>query len=209
MEKAMISESRLYYPEEKTFLPSRHVSQGFLTKDECMAIRAVMDEQRMEYATIGNGDNSSFVEDLKYRTVKNAFVDDTQFDWLYDRIARQVKDINDTYFRFDLYGMLESLQYLAYEMPSGDIPAGHYDWHQDYGGGYSARRKLSVSIQLSDTSEYDECDLLMFTNRVELIANRDIGTITVFPSYMPHCVTPIERGKRCALVTWISGPQFR
>jgi PKHD-type hydroxylase len=35
------------------------------------------------------------------------------------------------------------------------------------------------------------------------------GLITVFPSWTLHQVTPVVKGTRQTLVTWISGPAFK
>ena len=35
------------------------------------------------------------------------------------------------------------------------------------------------------------------------------GTIIVFPSMLPHRVTPVTEGVRYSLVQWFSGPDFR
>jgi hypothetical protein len=34
------------------------------------------------------------------------------------------------------------------------------------------------------------------------------GTVIVFPSYLAHCVTPVTKGVRWALVGWVHGPSF-
>lgn len=205
----MIDESRYATPKQYPFLPNYVVRDAFLSVEECDNIRGIMEATELKFATIGNGGNDTYYQDLEYRTVKMGQVPTDELGWLYSRVMRKVEEINELNYRFDLTGLTEDIQYLKYEMPEGNVPAGHYNWHQDFGGGYSSLRKLSVVVQLSDTLEYDECDLRAFTNRDEWVPNRNQGSITVFPAYIPHCVTPIERGTRRALVTWVSGPQFR
>ena len=34
------------------------------------------------------------------------------------------------------------------------------------------------------------------------------GTIIIFPSMLPHRVTPVTKGVRYSLVQWFSGPDF-
>jgi PKHD-type hydroxylase len=36
-----------------------------------------------------------------------------------------------------------------------------------------------------------------------------LGDALVFPSFLRHRVTPVSRGVRYSLVTWIEGPQWR
>ena len=38
---------------------------------------------------------------------------------------------------------------------------------------------------------------------------RNVGTICVFPSFVHHCVTPMETGERYSLVAWCLGRPFR
>jgi predicted 2-oxoglutarate/Fe(II)-dependent dioxygenase YbiX len=37
----------------------------------------------------------------------------------------------------------------------------------------------------------------------------EIGSLSVFPSYQLHEVTPVESGIRRALVGWVIGPKFK
>jgi len=39
--------------------------------------------------------------------------------------------------------------------------------------------------------------------------SRDLGTMVIFPSYVPHRVVPVTSGTRKALVVWAAGPAFR
>ena len=65
---------------------------------------------------------------------------------------------------------------------------------------HSAHRKLSFSLQLSDSSEYEGCDLEIHGGPSPLAAPRARGSLVAFPSYMMHRVTPIRSGTRKALV---------
>ena len=35
------------------------------------------------------------------------------------------------------------------------------------------------------------------------------GTLIMFPSYVLHEVTPVTKGTRNSLVTWVTGKQFK
>ena len=74
---------------------------------------------------------------------------------------------------------------------------GHYDWHHDvhWNGQADTDRKLSVTIQLSDTSEYQGGDFEF--DEVKTTADfRSKGTVLVFPSYLRHRVLPLTSGTR-------------
>ena len=108
--------------------------------------------------------------------------------------------INQTY-RFELYGFFEGAQIATY------TEGGHYKWHIDVGSELSSNRKLSVTVQLTDPTEY-EGGGLEFMN-VDQTVSRAIGSLIVFPSFLMHRVVPVTRGTRQSMVTWISGPPFR
>jgi PKHD-type hydroxylase len=40
------------------------------------------------------------------------------------------------------------------------------------------------------------------------VANQKAGEGFVFPSFTPHCVTPVTSGIRYSLVMWSYGPKF-
>ena len=76
-------------------------------------------------------------------------------------------------------------------------------------------RKLSVTVSLSDPSDYDGGDLKFdlgphapkrFHTCEEI---RPRGSIIVFPSHIHHQVTPVTRGTRYSLVAWNLGRPFR
>ena len=91
--------------------------------------------------------------------------------------------------------------------PSDTEVPGHYDWHVDAGNGTVATRKISFTAQLSSSDSYTGCDLVVDDHGNKIQAVRERGSISLFPSYMPHVVTPIETGDRYALVIWIHGPR--
>ena len=74
--------------------------------------------------------------------------------WIYDRVQQSTKMINAMSYRFDLTGFSERIQYSVYHGCEG----GHYDWHVDQGP-LVTRRKLSLSLQLIDPSQYEAGEL--------------------------------------------------
>lgn len=125
--------------------------------------------------------------------------------WLYAKLEEAVLQINAEFYRFDLFGLVESFQYTVYEGTEG----GHYGWHVDIGERNYEPRKISLSLQLSDPARYQGCDLVLQAGNKPHAAERARGTLIAFPSYVLHRVTPIESGTRKSLVCWVSGPEFR
>ena len=126
-------------------------------------------------------------------------------NWLYEKLASLVSNINSTYYNFDLNGFGEPFQLTHYE--SDD--SGMYNWHQDFNTG-NISRKLSVVIQLSDPLDYTGGDLQLLDDGGKTVTiKKKRGYITIFPSYTLHQVTPVLSGNRQSAVAWISGPAFK
>jgi PKHD-type hydroxylase len=143
-------------------------------------------------------------------------------DWVYDIVERWPYRANRAAgWNFDVERM-QSLQFGTYEV------GGHYDWHFDMTGRpyaegdsvapdfYGLLRKISFTVQLSDPASYDggELELELGLPNDEVRAERpdqsgQRGTVIVFPSFIPHRVTPVTRGVRYSLVGWICGKPWR
>jgi PKHD-type hydroxylase len=123
--------------------------------------------------------------------------------WFFERLGAVVRTFNDRSYRFDLSGLYEAPQFLVYR----DTEAGHYNWHMDIGP--TPPRKLSLTIQLTEPSRYEGCEL-QFNIGTDIISTpKNRGCAIAFPSYMIHRVTPITSGVRKAIVAWVTGPEFR
>ncbi len=167
-------------------------------------IVAYGDQLGVEEATIASTQSENVVKE-KVRVTRTAWLFPTpESKWIYERMQRIVRTLNDRVYQFDLSGFSESLQYTVYHGSEG----GHYDWHVDHGP-VGTRRKLSISVQLSDPSSYEGCDLQFQAGNQLEIAPRDRGTVIAFPSYVLHRVTPCTKGTRKAIVAWTTGPQFK
>ncbi len=124
--------------------------------------------------------------------------------WIFDRISEIVSSVNEAYFKYDLYGYLRAAQVGLYNVGDG------YDWHQDIGANVYSKRKLTISIELSNPDDYSGGQLQFFgTEREPEILESAIGSATVFPSWMMHRVTKVSEGTRWSMVLWIEGPPLR
>lgn len=121
--------------------------------------------------------------------------------WLYHKIAVLFGEVN-AQCGFELLGLIDPLQYAAYGVSQ------HFDWHIDLGSGGACVRKLSLTLQLTDGSEYQGGDL-EFLDNIEAGRQRALGTVTIFPSFLAHRVSPVTSGIRHSLVAWACGPSFR
>jgi PKHD-type hydroxylase len=150
---------------------------------------------------------------VKGTTMGESDVRDSKISWLYpvdkmEFVFRRVTDIvlnlNEKYFKFDLFGLNEGFQFTNYEAPSGK-----YGKHIDRAINTSVR-KLSISIQLTNPEEYEGGELKLYDGEEEgTVMDKAQGTLILFPSYVLHEVMPITKGERNSLVTWVTGKQFK
>jgi predicted 2-oxoglutarate/Fe(II)-dependent dioxygenase YbiX len=81
----------------------------------------------------------------------------------------------------------------------------HYEWHTDSSapvGGVSRGRIMSVTVQLSPPEAYTGGEVEMGTHGNISTA---IGTMALFPSYLPHKVHRVTSGVRHSIVAWFAG----
>ena len=129
-----------------------------------------------------------------------------EYKWIYDKIGDMAYEANQNLYHFDLHSMPEQIQYTEYY----DHEKGHYDWHMDTGYGNLSQRKISVTVQLSDTHDYEGGDLQLWPGGTyPLVAPRGKGNVVIFPSFMMHRVTPVTRGTRKSFVLWLGGGHYR
>ena len=128
--------------------------------------------------------------------------------WLYNKLSDMIVTANNALWRFDLHSMPEQIQFTEYYATE----KGHYTWHQDIGPGILSKRKISITVQLSDPSEYDGGVLEMWQGGSQdsaVKAYKGAGSVFIFPSYMMHRVTPVTRGVRKSFVLWVGGSHYR
>ena len=179
--------------------------QGLFSAEELDGIVRLGDGLAMEKAELSVGG-------ADYETIRATRVAwmprEARTEQLYRRMEEAILHLNARFFHFDLSG-LAVFQYALYGGPEG----GHFDWHKDYGRDPSdptqEPRKLTVSLQLSETSDYEGCDLQLRGGHQIDTAPRARGTLIAFPANVLHQVTPIRGGTRRALVAWAVGPEFR
>lgn len=182
-----------------------------LSKEDVDKIIALASElpEAERATTIGSEDGGS----TRSSMIKWIPTDNSTWDWLYERMMNMSVEANDALWKFDLRTALESIQYTEYYASEN----GHYDWHQDIGPGkLPSKRKVSITIQLSEGEEYEGGELQLCTgsNGSGQLDNintcpRGKGVAVLFPSYMMHRVSPVTKGVRKSLVLWVGGGHYR
>lgn len=187
--------------------------QTRLPKDVCDAIVNQYGSIETKEAQVRNLENHQFkyeTDDVRRKTDIH-WIPET--DWIVGMVSYYVNHLNDEHFRYDISGISGGyFQYSVYK------DGGHYDWHNDESRNLyyvtqkkETVRKLSFSLQLSDSDDYDGGDLMFRVNdsKENTKQSRERGTLVVFDSRQFHKVSPVTRGVRHSLVGWFTGPVWR
>lgn len=188
-------------PQEPTQPPfeSHATAEGFFSEAEIDRLIAEHGPL-IEEAKLGAGAKSAQV-----RRSQVVFLGlDEKYRWLYERIGRAAAECNRQFFDVDIRGVEPNIQLARYD----STDQGFYDWHTDFAG-YRPLRKLSMSIQLSRSEDYEGGDLELLLTGKPAAMSRTKGSLIVFPSFTLHRVAPVTRGTRWSLVAWILGPRWR
>ena len=124
-------------------------------------------------------------------------------EWVFRRVTDITLNLNERFFKFDLFGLNEGFQFTNYISPSGK-----YGKHVDRGMNIPVR-KLSISIQLTNPEEYEGGELYLYDDDKGTLMDKTQGTLILFPSYVLHEVMPVTKGERNSLVTWVTGKHFK
>lgn len=142
---------------------------------------------------------TSNVSCLNYRHVRQQLLESYEF----------VVHINKTYFGFDLFNSCDGDVLLLNNYNSDQLA--EYEWHKDAAAHTEVYDfKITMLMNLSQ-QEYKGGELQLFTNggpkTIDSFANP--GSICVFPSWLPHRVTPVTSGARTTLTQFYTGPKIR
>lgn len=176
---------------------SVYVLPKFLSPIECDEVRSMFASAQNAQVNTVDGERE---QKKILRSGRVTFLGDDTFTKrvLKKRIKDMLANANQaTGLHFDIVDT-EPLQLAEYAVGDG------YGWHLDIGPGpgNASLRKLSASIQISASHEYDGGDLELWGSSS---VDREKGTLIVFPSYLLHRVAPVTRGVRFSLVAWAIG----
>jgi PKHD-type hydroxylase len=173
-------------------------STNVFSKEECEKIIKISKESKLFKGTT-----------LRKSNIRNSNITwlypGDNMEWVFDKATNVILNLNEKFFKFDLTGIMEGFQFTEYKSPSGK-----HGKHVDRITGMQIR-KLSIVIQLTNPNEYEGGELKLYDGIDEeaVIMNKEQGTLIAFPSYVMHQVTPLTKGKRNSLVTWVTGNPFK
>jgi PKHD-type hydroxylase len=185
-----------------------------LSKKETMALTGGYEDKKLSKEEVRN-------MQMK-RKSDLVWLDET---WIYRELHPYVHKANELAgWNFE-WDFSESCQFTKYKLNQ------YYDWHcdswdqpynkPDNPNEHGKVRKLSMTCQLTDGSEYEggelEFDFRNYDPHVRdelkhLKQAKEIlpkGSIVVFPSFVWHRVKPVTKGTRYSLVMWSLGYPFK
>jgi predicted 2-oxoglutarate/Fe(II)-dependent dioxygenase YbiX len=132
-----------------------------------------------------------------YRKCYQKKLDDKFNDNIYEVIGTILKKYKDIHSSFTTGLTTEDTGYI-HLLYKGD-QKGEYKEHVDHADQFP--RVLSCSIILND--DYDGGNFAFFNK--EYIVEKKAGSVVVFPSNFcfPHSITPVSKGDRHSIITWI------
>ena len=185
-----------------------------LTQKEQLALTGGLAEKKEEEKL-----TEKELKDLsKKRKSKIVWMNDR---WIYREIQPYIRIANQSAgWNFE-WDWSESCQFTKYKLNQ------FYDWHCDSWNkpydkpkdpnSHGKIRKLSVTVSLSDETEYEGGDFEFDFRQSDEGSNqpqvckeiRPKGSVVVFPSFVWHRVKPVTSGTRYSLVMWNLGWPFR
>lgn len=194
------------FPREYNNPISHYVFENAFSPEELQYIYDNVDSLPFQAGTIMSDD----ISDIRKSRIK-WIPQNPEWDWLYERLIAYAHEANQNEWGFELLTAPENIQYTEYLENNN----GKYEWHQDIGPGVPSLRKVSVTVQLSHPDEYEGGDLQMWMGgdprdpSSVINCTRGHGTVVVFPSYVPHQVTPVTKGIRRSFVLWVGGEHYK
>ncbi len=197
-----------------------------LTPRFCDDVIAYANAQKESMARTGGYEDQQVKKDQvknmqRKRKSDLVWLNDT---WIYKELHPYVHEANkNAGWNFE-WDRSESCQFTKYKHNQ------YYDWHCDSWDkpydkpdrlDYGKIRKLSMTCQLTDGSEYEGGELEfdfrnydphMRDETQHLKKAKEIlpkGSIIVFPSFVWHRVKPVTSGTRYSLVAWHLGQPFK
>lgn len=186
---------------------------NFLTEQRCDELITMFDNSEKHKATVAGtykGNGADVVNESVRKVQEVRFSDEIILSDgfnLTKHLLMSFEMANTLFFNFDISNKMSKIRMLRYE------DTGKYDWHLDIGNEQTSVRKITAIIQLSDENDYDggnfEFSMTDETGENTAVGSRKKGSLILFPSYLGHRVSPLTRGVRYSVLTWMLGNAFK
>lgn len=128
------------------------------------------------------------------------------FDGILRKYFKYTHEINRNFFGFDLF--IDPPLGINFNVYSGKD--NEYPYHRDCNTpGSSSDSKLTAILNVSG-EPYEGGDFYMFFGQDKKVEEiNQTGSLLVFPSFVFHKVSPVTKGTRKTISTWLQGPSFK
>jgi len=193
----------IFEPKWKSLLAS--TIEPIFSPEQCQDIINVGHQQKAQEAKVGHKEEAEGKYDTKKRITTISWIPFNVMPAMYKIIERSMLQANGNHFGYEGMQLTEYAQFTEY--PKG----GFYDWHMDAEANCQYEppvRKISMTILLSDPSEFEGGDLEFMTegNKPPQLMQ---GQAIYFCSFIRHRVAKVKKGMRRSLVMWFGGPSFK
>jgi len=179
--------------------------EPIFTPEQCQDIINMGHQQEKEEGKVGMKEKKGGGYDTKKRITIISWIPFKVMPEMYKIIEQTMQQVNGNHFGYEGMTITEFAQFTEY--PKG----GFYDWHMDVdanGSNESPVRKISMTILLSEPSEFEGGDLEFMAegNQPPQLLQ---GQAIFFCSMIRHRVAKVKKGIRRSLVMWFGGPPFK
>ena len=193
----------IFEPKWKSLLVN--TTSPLFSPEQCQNIIDMGHQQKAEKAEVGHQDGAGGKYDTKKRITTISWIPFKALPDMYRIIEKTMLQANGNHFGYEGMAITETAQFTEY--PKG----GFYDWHMDAEVNCHYEppvRKISMTILLSNPSEYEGGDLEFMTegNKPPQLLQ---GQAIFFCSMIRHRVSKVKKGIRRSLVQWFGGPPFK
>lgn len=182
-----------------------------LSNSEIEAIKEYYKQSEIETATVDKNVDNPDIRRSEVVWMNHEFANEFGVHDLISKIYKTINYLNESTFKFNLLDV-EPFQITRYDESNN----GFYNSHIDSGTFQgNITRKLSFVIQLSDPSDFEGGSFIYHNSNEKINLSEknpeavQKGNIIVFPSFVPHGVTPVTKGTRYSLVGWCIGERFK
>ena len=205
------------YKQNNDFLYSVQIP-NFISNERCDELKKdiIESEQVVEGGVGGEDGRNAIIPEIRKTTewylcdqpTYEARPDKTNKDWkwLQNKMFQMANIVNDNVFHFEIKGCDNELKLIKYQ------DGGFYGWHTDFNAGHCSVRKLVGIIQLTDPSEYEGGDVQFGIQDKDIkewySMEKSKGSLTLFPAFLCHNVTPVTKGTRYVIQELFIGDHF-
>ena len=182
------------------------VKDNFITEEECELLKEHIYESCNLTSDVKPEERNKSLWNKYYKSKKSNVSlydkgDDTEFQWLVDKVWTTVKVANQDYWKYDIDGLRSAigLYYNVGEEPDGEL---HSDFANGVDGNMDTTFKLTALLFLNDDFEGGELEIIQ--GKVKPKA----GSLLIFPSFAAHRVLKFSGADRYTAVFVIEGNTF-